>query len=274
MIDLHSHTTASDGQHGPVELLALAKVAGVTHLAVTDHDTVASIAAARSAAEAQGIRLVAGIELSAFHNGREVHVLGHFIREDEAELLRMAARLRDDREDRMERMVARMRQLGFPVTMQGVRRIAGDANLGRPHLALLLVELGYCVSTKEAFERFLGDRKPGWVDRFRLPASDAIALVRNAGGVATLAHPGVNKVERHDVEELAKAGLGGLEAFHVDHVPSQRDKYLLLAKTYGLVPTGGSDFHGERVTPGRKLGDATTPRDSFAALCAKAGVSL
>ena len=274
MIDLHSHTTASDGQHAPSELLALAHAAGVSCLAVTDHDTVAGLAEARTAADALGIRLVPGIELSAFHARREVHVLGHYIDPDNGPLARFSERLRDERRDRMLRMVEKMRGLGFPVSMEGVLGIAGDANLGRPHLARLMVELGYCTSTQDAFDRFLGDGGPGWVDRYRLPADEAIALIRQAGGIATLAPPGVSKMERGDIAALAKVGLGGLEVYHSDHNPSVREKYLRIATELDLIPTAGSDFHGEKVAPGRKLGSASMPRASFEELSRRAGVSL
>jgi predicted metal-dependent phosphoesterase TrpH len=274
MIDLHSHTTASDGQHAPSELLALAHQAGVTCLAVTDHDTVAALGEAKRAADALGMQLVPGIELSAFHARREVHVLGHFVDPANQPLARLSERLRKERHERMEQMVEKMRGLGFPVSMEGVLGIAGDAHLGRPHLARLLVERGFCTSTQDAFDRFLADGGPAWVDRFRLPADEAIALIRQAGGVATLAHPGVSKMERGNIEDLAKAGLGGLEVYHSDHNPSVREKYLKIAAEFDLVPTAGSDFHGEKVAPGRKLGSASMPRASLEELSRRARVSL
>lgn len=267
MIDLHSHTTASDGQHSPEELLALAFAAGVRTLAVTDHDTVSGLERAEAAAKAHGMTLVPGIELSAFVDARrEVHVLGHFVDRTNAELSAFSNRLRGERATRMEHMVAKMQSLGFPVTMDDVRAIAQAAHLGRPHLALALVEKRYCTSTKDAFDRFLGDGKPARVDRFKLSAEDAIGLIHRAGGTATLAHPGVNRIERYDLEQLAKKGLDGVEAFHSDHGPSQRDKYLRIAEELSLVPTAGSDFHGEKVAPGRKLGSASMPAASFSAL--------
>ncbi len=271
MIDLHSHTTASDGQHPPQELLALAASAGVTVLAVTDHDTVAGLAAAKEAASARGLELVPGIELSAFVHGREAHILGHFLRPEDPDISRFADTLRTERETRMGQMVEKMRKLGFPVRMEDVYAIAGEAHLGRPHLARALVEKGWCVDTKEAFDRFLGDGRPAWVDRYRLEGVDAIRLIRNAGGTATLAHPGTSRMNRVEIEALAKAGLAGLEVFHSDHNPSVREKYLALAREFDLVPTAGSDFHGEKVAPGRTLGTASMPPELFAKLRARAG---
>lgn len=270
MIDLHSHTTASDGQHAPAALLALAAAAGVTTLAVTDHDTVDGLEAAEAAARALGVRLVPGIELSAFLDGREVHILGHFIDPSHRPLRAFAERLRGERTARMEAMVERLRGLGYPVSMGEVLAVAGDAQLGRPHLARALVARGWCRSTKEAFDRFLGSGRPAWVDRFRLSHEEAIRLVRGAGGCATLAHPGSSKMEPWDIGRLAAAGLAGLEVLHPDHQPSLREKFHRAAQQHGLVPTAGSDFHGEAVSPDARLGTADMGPERLAALEARA----
>ena len=270
LIDLHSHTTASDGEHSPETLLALARAAGVTVLAVTDHDTVAGLARAAAAAEVEGLGFVPGIEVSATASGREVHILGHFVDAKETGLARYSDRLREERAVRMGRMVERMAELGFPVTLEEVERIGGGAHLGRPHLALALLNRGHVSSTKEAFDRFLADGRPGHVDRFRVSAEDAIRLLHAAGGTATLAHPGPSKVTPPTLEALARAGLDGLEAFHVDHVPSQREAFLRRADALGLIPTGGSDYHGARVSPGRKPGGSSTPPEAYARLRARA----
>jgi 3',5'-nucleoside bisphosphate phosphatase len=266
MIDLHSHTTASDGQHAPDELVRLATEAGVTCLAVTDHDTVDGLARARAAASGRGLEIVHGIELSVFLFRREVHVLGHFVDPTFADLQSFSARLRVERESRMRQMVEKMRGLGYPVSMEDVLAIAGDAHLARPHLARALVEKRFCLDTKEAFDRFLGDGKPGWVPRFKLTAEEGIQLIRAAGGAATLAHPFVSKVERHEVQQLKDAGLAGLEVHHSDHPAPVREKLLGWAKALDLVPTAGSDFHGEKVNPGRHLGTASMDPADFDAL--------
>ncbi|HXX29115.1 MAG TPA: PHP domain-containing protein [Myxococcaceae bacterium] len=263
MIDLHSHTTASDGEHAPEALLALARAAGVTVLGVTDHDTVAGLARAETAAAAEGLGFVPGIEISATAGGREVHVLGHFVHRSEPGLASFSERLHGERAGRMARMVERMTELGFPVTLEEVERIGGGAHLGRPHLALALLNRGYVSSTQEAFDRFLADGRPGFVDRFRLPAAEAVRLLHAAGGTATLAHPGPSRVTAPTLEALARDGLDGLEAFHADHLPSQREAFRRTAEALGLIPTGGSDFHGARVSPGRKLGSSSTPPESF-----------
>jgi 3',5'-nucleoside bisphosphate phosphatase len=270
LIDLHSHSTASDGQHSPSELVTRAQAAGVTILSVTDHDTIAGVAACQEAAQPCGLLLVPGIELTAFLYGLEVHLLGHFLDPTEPILKRYCDRLGDEREERMGAMVRKMGGLGFPVTMNEVRAIAGDAHLARPHLARLLVERRWCLSTKEAFDRFLGDGKPGWVERFQVSAEDAIGLVRGAGGTATLAHPGSSKVERHAIVALKSAGLDGLEVDHADQDSSARRKYLALARELNLVPTAGSDFHGEQLSPQRRLGTVSMDHADFEALRARA----
>ncbi len=270
MIDLHSHTTASDGEHPPEVLLGLAARAGVKVLAVTDHDTVAGLAGAQEAARLHGVGFVPGIEVSAYVGRKEVHVLGHFIDPAHPALLRITERLRGEREGRMEAMLARARQLGYPLHMQEVLTIAGDAQLGRPHLARLLVQRGYCTSLQDAFERFLGDGRPFAVEREKLQGADAVALIRDAGGTATLAHPQSSRVELPELQQLAGAGLAGLEVFHQDHHPSVREKWAKLARTLDLVATAGSDFHGPRVTPGRSPGCASMPRSNLAALLARA----
>jgi predicted metal-dependent phosphoesterase TrpH len=271
MIDLHSHTTASDGQHAPEVLIQMAKAAGVLTLAVTDHDTVAGLGRAAQAARAEGIALVNGIELSAFINNREVHILGHFVDAEDQDLAGFSVLLRTERETRMERMVAKMNGMGFPVTMAEVKTLAGEGQLGRPHLARVLVEKRYCLSTKEAFDRFLADGKPGWVDRYRLTSEKAIELIRNSGGAATVAHPGVSKVNPYELAQMKAAGLVGLEVFHSDHVPSMKEKLLEEARKLDLVPTAGSDFHGEKVAPGRRLGSASMDPAIFDALNQRAG---
>lgn len=263
MIDLHSHTTSSDGEYPPFDLVSLAASAKITTLAVTDHDTVAGLEECSRAAATLGLQLVPGIEITAFLHRREIHVLGHFIDPAEAKLAGFAAKLKVEREVRMNQMVKKMQQLGFPVTMEQVSTLAGDAHFARPHLARVMVELGYCTSTKEAFNRFLGDGKPGAVPRYEVSAADAIALIRGAGGVATLAHPGVSRIEAHDLEALTKVGLSGVEVDHSDHPPSLREKFRGIARKLDLVSTAGSDFHGEKVAPNRKFGEVTMVPEEF-----------
>jgi 3',5'-nucleoside bisphosphate phosphatase len=273
MIDLHSHTTASDGQYPPHEQVALAAKAGVTVLAVTDHDTVAALPACAEVAKAKNLRLVPGIEISCIHHRREVHILGHFIDPAEAKLSAYTVQLVEERTRRMELMVARLVAQGVPVTMAQVRALAGDATLTRPHLARVLVELRVCTSTKEAFSRFLGDGRSAWVQRFELSVDKAIALIHGAGGSATIAHPGSSRVNRLEVEMMAKAGLDGIEVVHSDHPPSQRELFQKWANELNLCCTAGSDFHGEKVAPDRHFGSVGMNVAEFKKLEARAGLS-
>jgi len=271
VIDLHSHTLHSDGDRSPAELFSEARAAGVKVLSVTDHDTVFGLQECRDASEAAGVRFVPGIELSCELHGREVHVLGHFIDPGAPALERLATDMLAERRERMERMVGLAQDQGFTaVTMERVLAASGGENLGRPHLARALVDCGHAVSIKDAFDRFLKTGGALWVDRRRLPARDAIDLVHDAGGTATIAHPGANAVSRQELSVLAGDDLDGVEAWHPEHPPNQVDAFVRWADELGLVVTAGSDYHGPTVQPDRKLGDRTLPPERFAALEARA----
>ena len=195
MIDLHSHTLHSDGDRTPAQLLAEAAAAGIEVLSVTDHDTVSGIAECRDAARASGIRLVPGIELSCELHGREVHVLGHFLDETSKAIGKLAQAMLAERRERMQRMVARAAEVGLRgVTMEKVIACSGGENLGRPHLARVLVDCGHAQSIKDAFDRLLHPRGSLWVDRRRLGIAEALEIVHGAGGTASVAHPGANGV--------------------------------------------------------------------------------
>lgn len=267
MIDLHSHTLHSDGDRSPGELFSEAKAAGVTVLAVTDHDTVFGLEQCRIASEAVGVRLVNGIELSCELHGREVHILGHLIDAEAPALGQLASSMLAERRERMERMVDVAQRMGFSgVTMARVIAASGGENLGRPHLARALVDCGHAESIKDAFDRFLHTGGSLWVDRRRLPVPDAIRLVHDAGGTATIAHPGANGISRQELRALVEEGLDGVEAWHPEHPPNQADAFVRWAEELGLVLTAGSDYHGPGVQPDRHLGDRTLPPERFAAL--------
>ena len=270
MIDLHSHTLHSDGQRSPAELLAEAAGRGITVLALTDHDTVSGVADATTAAEGHGIRLVPGIELSCELHGREVHVLGHFLDPASTGVLRLAEQMLAERWRRMEKMVERARGAGLSgVTLERVIAASGGENLGRPHLARVLVDCGHCKSVKDAFERYLGNGGPLFVDRLRLPVQEAVELIHGARGTSSIAHPGANGVSRQELKICAGMGLDAVEAFHPEHVPNQAEAYERWATEFGLLVTAGSDYHGPAVQPDRKLGDRTLTADRFAALEAR-----
>ena len=271
MIDLHSHTVHSDGDRSPDFLLAEAAAAGVTILSVTDHDTVSGIAECRIAAKRHGVRLVPGIELSCELHGREVHILGHFLDDGSAALGKLASGMMLERRERMERMVLRAQEQGLAaVTLERVVAASGGENLGRPHLARVLVDCGHASSIKDAFDRFLKTNGLLWVDRRRLSIPEAMEIVHGAGGTASVAHPGANGISRQELKVLAEAGLDAVEAFHPEHPPNQAEAFERWATELGMLVTAGSDYHGPTVQPDRKLGDRTLSPEKFAALEARA----
>jgi len=267
LIDLHSHTLHSDGDRSPENLLAEAAAAGITVLSVTDHDTVSGIGECRTAALRHGVRLVPGIEISCELHGREVHILGHFLDETSPALGKLAQAMLGERRDRMERMVLRAQAAGFKsVTMEKVVAASGGENLGRPHLARVLVDCGHAASIKDAFDRFLRTRGALWVDRRRLTIAEAIEIVRGAGGTSSVAHPGTNGISKQELRVLAEAGLDAVEAYHPEHPPNQAEAFEKWATELGMLVTAGSDYHGPTVQPDRRLGDRRLAEDRFAAL--------
>ena len=269
IIDLHSHSRASDGQHPAAEVAAMAASAGVGVWALTDHDTVAGIAEAEAAAARHGLRLVPGIELSTFLDRREIHLLGHFVDPASPAVRDFQALLEEKRRVRMGEIVQKLAEVGVAVHPDDIEKHSGGKLLGRPHVARALMDRGYVSTVKEAFDLWLGEGKPAYVGRFRLEARDAIALVRGAGGTATIAHPGLSRMERGDLSRLRDWGLAGVEVIHPEQNPSVREKYRALAAELGLVPTAGSDFHGDVVAPGRRFGDCSMAGEELAALEAR-----
>jgi predicted metal-dependent phosphoesterase TrpH len=264
VIDLHSHTLHSDGDRSPAQLFDEARRAGVEVLAVTDHDTVFGLEECRIASEASGVRLVPGIELSCELHGREVHVLGHFIDPASPALERLATGMLAERRERMERMVDRALRLGLRgVSMDRVIAASGGENLGRPHLARVLVDCGHVTSLKDAFDRFLHTGGALWVDRQRLPVDEAVQLVHDAGGTASIAHPGANSISQQELKTMASLGLDGVEAWHPEHPPNQAEAFVRWAEDLSLVLTAGSDFHGPTVQPERRLGVRTLSPERF-----------
>jgi predicted metal-dependent phosphoesterase TrpH len=268
-IDLHTHTNRSDGTFTPVELVRAAEERGLDVLAVTDHDTTAALDEAAAAGAEAGIEVVPGVELSAEHERTSVHVLSYWMDPADPDLQAELTRLRDDRLRRGELMVEKLRELGFEISFDRVREIAGGGNIVRPHVAQAMVEAGIVASESEAFERWIADGRPAHVPKHALHPVDAVELIRRAGGLCVLAHPGMwgdqTSVPDELIEAMAEAGMEGLEVDHTDHTPEQRERYRALAHRLGLVPTGGSDCHGTRYDPIR-LGTTLCDPDGFAAL--------
>jgi predicted metal-dependent phosphoesterase TrpH len=272
-IDLHAHSDRSDGTFTPQELVRLAAERELDVVALTDHDTTAGLDEAIATGRVVGVQVVPGVEFSAEHLGTSVHVLCYWPDVDDAGLREELRRLRDSRLRRGELMVEKLQALGLPVSFERVRAIAGGGNIVRPHVAQALVEAGVVETEKEAFDRYIGDGGPAGVPKHALDPVDAVALIRSAGGVCVLAHPGMwgdqSSVPDELVERMAAAGMAGLEVDHADHTPEQRAYYGALADRLGLIPTGGSDCHGARYDPVR-LGSALTSPASFGALRALA----
>lgn len=262
--DLHTHTTFSDGTTSPEENVADALELGLEGLGVTDHDTTDGFERARTAADGTALELVLGTEFSAELGGLSVHVLGYWIDPGHAPLAHELARLRDERSDRAARMVERLNALDVPVSYQRVAELAGDAPIGRPHLAQAVVEVGAAADIREVFDRYLADGGPAYVEKHAVTPTRAIELLVAACGVAVLAHPGLygergQGLEATEIERMAAAGLAGIEADHPDHTDAQRAGYRDLARGLRLEVTGGSDYHGE--SKANRLGSVTTSRE-------------
>jgi predicted metal-dependent phosphoesterase TrpH len=247
-IDLHVHTTHSDGSFSTREVMAFAKQAGLTALAITDHDIVEAIPEATAIGQELGIEVVPGVEISSRLGESELHILGYFLNWTDPILAQRLSTLRDSRHLRNPKIVQRLNDLGIPITYEEVRALAGTESVGRPHIARLLMEKKFVTSAKEAFDRYLANGRPAFVDReLPLPA-EAVRWIREAGGVPVLAHPTWVRTSadglRGLVRDLKAAGLGGIEVHYSTHTPSQTTEYLDLAKQCDLLVTGGSDFHG------------------------------
>ncbi|MEU1268047.1 PHP domain-containing protein [Streptomyces sp. NPDC005799] len=271
-VDLHCHSTASDGTDTPAELVRAAAAAGLDVVALTDHDTTRGYAEAIAALPA-GLTLVTGAELSCRIDGISMHMLAYLFDPEEPELLAERELVRDDRVPRARAMVEQLRDLGVPVTWEQVARIAGDGSVGRPHVATALVELGVVRSVDEAFTAdWLADGGRAYVPKHETDPFEAIRLVKAAGGVTVFAHPGAGKrgrtVPERAIAEMAAAGLDGIEVDHMDHDPETRARLRGLARELGLLTTGSSDYHGSRKTC--VLGEYTTDPEVYGEITRRA----
>lgn len=271
--DLHTHTTCSDGTNAPAENVALALERGLAGIAVTDHDTTDGLDEAAGAAADTGLEVIPGLEFSAEYDGTSLHVLAYWMDPDHEGLRAELRRLTDTRFRRGELMIAKLRDLGYDLSFERVRAIAGDDLIARPHVAQAMVEAGAVATEKEAFDRFISDDGPAYVPKHALDPVDALALIREAGGVCVLAHPGMWKgagsVPDELIERMAERGMAGLEVDHPDHAAEQRVRYRAMAERLDLVPTGASDCHGARYD--YRLGTVTTDAERVAELRRRAG---
>ncbi len=251
LVDLHTHSTASDGLYAPSELLHKAKEAGLNVLALTDHDTTNGIAEARAAAAELDIELIPGIEMNTDISGHEVHVLGYFPEYERPAFQQVLQVLREAREQRGQRMVEKLNQQGINISWKRVREIA-QGTVGRPHIAEALQEAGYVQSVAEAFNKYIGSQCPAYVPRYKLSPEDAIHFIASANGLPVMAHPftepGIDVV-RERLTGMCQAGLVGIEAYYGNYTEEQVQTLIVLAEQYGLVATGGSDYHGPNIHP-------------------------
>jgi predicted metal-dependent phosphoesterase TrpH len=266
--DLHTHSTYSDGTQTITQNVAMAIERGLDGLAITDHDTTQGYAEAYAAAEGTDLEIIPGIEFSAEYDGASLHVLAYYIDPENRELRAELKRLTDTRFRRGEQMIEKLHELGFDVSFERVREIAGDDLIARPHIAQAMVEAGIVAEEKEAFDRFISDGGIAYVPKHALDPADALALIKGAGGVCVLAHPamwkGNGSVPDSLIERMAADGMVGLEVDHPDHDPEQRAYYRALADRLDLIPTGASDCHGARY--GFRLGCDTTDAERLAEL--------
>ncbi len=266
-VDLHCHTTASDGGLSAQELVALAASLGIEVLAITDHDTTEGVPAAQAEAQRHGLVVVPGVEISAVSGREEIHLLGYFVDTGNAELQALLACAREARRERAQKMLERLEELGLPVEWDRLVEVSGGSgSIGRPHVATTLLEAGHVSSYDEAFDLWIGRGGPAYVERYKVSPEDATSLLKRNGGLPVVAHPYIYGRDgqrragldlKHWLPRLREAGLEGIEIYYPNYPPSARSQLLALAVQHGLLPTGGSDFHGGRL--GNGLGSVAVP---------------
>ena len=266
-VDLHAHTTASDGTSSPEELVREAARRGVRVLAVTDHDSVEAVEPARLAArEYPPIQIVPGIEINTDDPGGEVHILGYFLDHEATWLRDLLREFREERAARVHRIAERLAALGHPIDAEEVFALVQEGSAGRPHVAQVMVRRGYVGTVREAFDRFLAAGKPAYVPHRKVGSQEACRIIRRARGLAVVAHPVFHEAPEAMLRTLAATGLlDGVECYYSEHSPEQTARFLGLCRELDLVPTGGSDFHGPRVRAGT-LGLPPVPWEAWEAL--------
>jgi predicted metal-dependent phosphoesterase TrpH len=272
MIDLHMHTTASDGRSTPSQLVTEVVARGITTMAVADHDTTGAWDEVSAAADAAEVVCVPGIEITAVADGKDVHMLGYFFDRKHPELVAFLEQQRIDRTRRVREIGDRLARLGVPVDLD--RALASGQPpgraLGRPVVAAALIEAGHVADIKEAFDRFLSEGQPAFIERVGIAPADVVALVARAGGVTSMAHPGKTQKD-HLIPDLVAAGLPAIEVYHPDHDDADTARYRQMADTFNVIATGGSDYHGPGSGRDQALGVVHLPAADFARLAERAG---
>jgi 3',5'-nucleoside bisphosphate phosphatase len=258
-VDLHVHSTASDGAYSPAEVVQIALAHQLDVMALTDHDNVSGIGPAREAAASTKLEVLAGVELSSEDERTDRHILGYLLDTENKPLQDVLAELRNARTSRADRMVRKLAALGVDIPIERVYAVADKGSVGRPHVARVLVEKGYVGSLQEAFDRYIGDDGPAYVPHYRLEPARAIDVIHGAGGVAILAHPGHYEDYRMVVADLVPIGLDGLEVYYPDHMPDIVRDLEVLARQYNLAMTVGSDFHRREGDGSARIGSVRAP---------------
>ena len=272
MIDLHMHTTASDGRCTPEELVLRAWKVGIRTMSVTDHDTMASVAPATRAAAPLGMEVIPGIEITSVHDGKDVHVLAYFLPESAPGLQEMLTRQRRQRVERATEIGSRLERLGAPIDVVALVEAAsapGGKSIARPQIAQALIAAGHVATVAEAFDKYLGEDSPAYVPHRGASPAEVVALVVAGGGVPSLAHPGYRPKDEI-IPGLVEAGLPAIEVYHSSHDATAEAHYLAVARTHGLLVTGGSDYHGEGTRRAEFFGLVNLPREHLEALVARA----
>jgi predicted metal-dependent phosphoesterase TrpH len=270
-VDLHIHSAASDGRYTPAEIVRMAVTAGLTVIALTDHDTIDGLVPAKEAARGfPALTLIPGVELSTDVHSGEVHVLGYFINYTDQEFKDSLERMRNSRANRADKMVAKLKELGCDIELERVKEIAGNGALGRAHIAQALLEKGYISSFRDAFSKYIGHGCPAYVVREKLTPAEAVKLVLKANGLPVLAHPYTALNPEEVIKELKTVGLVGMEVYYAGYLPSEMNILLNMAEKYELIPTGGTDYHGIDATSDIAIGGTDVPIQSVEQLIALA----
>jgi len=262
-IDLHIHSTASDGSLTPADIIDHAQKLNLAAIAITDHDSVDGSKEALQIDIPPSLHFLTGVEISAAHppffpGSGSFHILGYAIHLDNRDLNQALSKLQDARKNRNPEILKRLNKLGFRISLEEVNQEVGEGQLGRPHIAYAMLKKGFVASINEAFDKYLGNAGPAYVDKDRIECEQAISIIRAAGGVPVLAHPALLNIENNQkldalLQNLVKIGLAGIEVYYPGHSPQQIRQYTELAENYGLLMTGGTDFHGS-ITPDTKMG--------------------
>lgn len=271
-VDLHLHTTASDGSLSPTELVRAAKAEVLECIAITDHDSTNGIEEAVAVGERLGVQVIPGIEVSTDIPKAEVHILGYFLNYRDESFQELLRQLRDGRRDRAQKMVTKLAEMGIEVPWERVLEVAGAGSVGRPHIAEVMVERGLASTTVEAFSNYIGRNGPAYVERYKLTPVEAVQLILKVSGQPVLAHPLEIVALEKILPDLVAAGLVGMEAYYAGYSPEAVEALVALADEHGLIPTGGTDFHGRETQDQgpRHPGDVFVPWESVRRLKTRA----